>query len=161
MNMIKKLRCRFQQCFCTSAMVLVQGSSETRLFSDLSNHNFGVCNFGNTKAMSVIFFKKCLKFKIISKMEQKSEKKFFVCEIILSELVSLNVPLLRTGYFSSAANVLTSSTKILHVNKKDFFQLDWFGSDQLLWSSAMPQISTDLWHVFHVACRRVHSNETF
>ena len=39
----------------------------------------------------------------------------------------------RTRYFSLAANVLTSSPMILHVNKKDFFRLDWLGSDQWIW----------------------------
>ena len=38
--------------------------------------------------------------------------------------------LLRTGYFSSAANVLRSSPKIFYVNKRDFFQLNCLGSDQ-------------------------------
>ena len=38
--------------------------------------------------------------------------------------------LLRTRYFLSAANVLTSSPNIWHVNKRDFFQVNWLGSDQ-------------------------------
>ena len=41
--------------------------------------------------------------------------------------------LLRTGYFLSVASVLTCSPKIWHVNKRDFFQLYWFGSDQWIW----------------------------
>ena len=41
--------------------------------------------------------------------------------------------LLRTGYFSSVANVLTSSPKICHVNKRDFFQLTFLGSDWWIW----------------------------
>ena len=36
----------------------------------------------------------------------------------------VKLSLLRTGYFSSVANVLTSSSKILHVNKRDIFQLN-------------------------------------
>ena len=32
----------------------------------------------------------------------------------------VKLPLLRTGYFSLAGNVLTSSRKVLHVNKRDF-----------------------------------------
>ena len=36
----------------------------------------------------------------------------------------VKLSLLRTRYFSSPANVLTSSPKILHVNKRDFFQLN-------------------------------------
>ena len=38
--------------------------------------------------------------------------------------------LLRTGYFSLAANVLKSSQKIWHVNKRDVLRLNWLGSDQ-------------------------------
>ena len=36
----------------------------------------------------------------------------------------------RTRYFSSEANVLTSSPKILHVNKRDFFLLSFLGGDR-------------------------------
>ena len=42
--------------------------------------------------------------------------------------------LLRTGFFSSTANVLKSSPKILHVKNRDFFQFNWLGSNQSLWS---------------------------
>ena len=38
--------------------------------------------------------------------------------------------LLTRAYFSSAANLLTSSPKILHIKKKNFFQLNWLGSHQ-------------------------------
>ena len=41
--------------------------------------------------------------------------------------------LLRTGYFSLAANVLKSSQKIWHVNKRDVLRLNWLGSDQWIW----------------------------
>ena len=52
-------------------------------------------------------------------MQQKIEQNFFLFEIIASELGPLN-----SLYFSSAANVLTSSPKILHVNNRDFFLLN-------------------------------------
>ena len=42
----------------------------------------------------------------------------------------VKLSLLRTGYFSSVANVLTSSPKIWHVNKRDFLQLNCLSSDQ-------------------------------
>ena len=71
-------------------MILVEGSSETGLFRHLSNHVFGVRNFGNTKSMRVIFVSKCSKFNTDLKNFKKSEKKFFVSEIITSELISLN-----------------------------------------------------------------------
>ena len=41
--------------------------------------------------------------------------------------------LVRTRYFSSADNVLTSCEKIWHVLKRDVFQLNWLGSDQWIW----------------------------
>ena len=44
--------------------VLVERSSETRLFRLLSDFAFGGRNFGNTKSMRVIFFTKYLKFKL-------------------------------------------------------------------------------------------------
>ena len=40
---------------------------------------------------------------------------------------------LGTGYLSSAANVLTSSPKILHVNKREFFRLSLLRSDPWIW----------------------------
>ena len=54
-------------------------------------------------------------------MEPEIEKKFscFVDNFILTGIVKLS--LLRTGYLSSASNVLTSTPKIRHVNKGDFF----------------------------------------
>ena len=45
----------------------------------------------------------------------------------------VKLSLLRTWYFSSAANVLTSSTKIGHVRNGDCSQLYWLGSDQWIW----------------------------
>ena len=84
------LSCRFQQFLATSAMFLVQGSSEKELFRHLSNNVFGVFNFRNTKAMSVIFFPKCLKINLYFKNALEIEKKCFVFEKTASELVSLN-----------------------------------------------------------------------
>ena len=71
-------------------MLLIDWSSEAGLFRHLSNHVFGVRNFGNTKSMRVIFVSKCSKFNRDLKNFKKSEKKFFVSEIITSELISLN-----------------------------------------------------------------------
>ena len=51
---------------------------------------FGVRNFGNTLAISVIFFKSVQNLICISKIWKKIQEKFFVFEIIASELVVLN-----------------------------------------------------------------------
>ena len=55
MSMIKVLWCRFQKCLCTFTMLLVERSSEARLFRHLSNHIFGVQNIGIIKALMVVF----------------------------------------------------------------------------------------------------------
>ena len=62
-------------------------------------------------------------------MQPEIEKKiFFWDNCIWIGIVKLS--LLRTGEFSSAANVLTGSPKIFHVNKRDFFQGNSLGKDQ-------------------------------
>ena len=130
MNMIKMLWCRFQQCLPTSAMLLVEGSSEKEHFRHLSNNVFGVCNFQNTKTMQVIFFPKCLEFNLDFKNAARNWEKVFCLRENCIWIVVVKFSLLRTGYFSSAANVLRSSPKILHVNKRDFLQLTQLGRDQ-------------------------------
>ena len=76
------------------------------------------------------FFKKYLKFNLNLKLQQKAEKKFFCFWDNCILIGIINLSLLRTGYFSSAANMLTRSQKIWDVNKRDVFQLNWLGSDQ-------------------------------
>ena len=64
-------------------------------------------------------------------MQEKIEKKFLFFQDRCIWIGIVKLSLLRTGYFSSAANVLTSSTKIWHANNKgDFFQLIFFVTDQ-------------------------------
>ena len=133
MKMIKMVWCIFQQCLRTSAMLLLEGSSEAGLFRHLSNLVFGVRHVRNIKARRVIFFSKYLKFNLDFKnAARNSEKGFcFWDNCIWIGIVKLS--LLKTGYFSSAANVLTTTLKSGHVKNRDFFRLNWLGSDQWLW----------------------------
>ena len=133
MNMLKVLWWWFQEHFCTFTMLFVEGSSETGLFRHLSDHFFGDRNFRNIKSMKVIIFRKILKsYARFKKCIKKLRKSFFFRDnYIWIDIVKLS--LLRTGYFSSAGNVLTSSPKIWHVNKRDIFQFIWLGSDQWIW----------------------------
>ena len=62
-------------------------------------------------------------------MQKKVKKKFFLSDIIASELIALNCQI-RREYLSSVVNVLTNSRKILHITKRDFFQLNFLHSDQ-------------------------------
>ena len=59
--MIKVLWGRFQQCLRLFTKLLFDGSSETGLFRHLSNHVFGVRNFGIAKPMTVILSFKMFK----------------------------------------------------------------------------------------------------
>ena len=129
MNHIKILWFRFKQCLGTSAILLVEGSFETRLFRHLSNFVFGVRKFRNRKAMKVTFFSKCWKLKLDLKNSERNWEKVFSFwdNCIWTGIVKLS--LWRTGFFSSAANVLKSSPKILHVNNRDFFQVNWLATD--------------------------------
>ena len=52
---------------------------------------FGDGNFGNTSAMRIIFFfMNVQNLMQILEMQRKTQKKSFVCEIIISELVALS-----------------------------------------------------------------------
>ena len=104
-----------------------------KTFLHLSNHVFGVCNFGNTKAMRVVFFFRALKTSYrFQKCTKKLRKSFFFWDnCIWIGIVKLS--LLRTEYYSLIADVLTSSPKIWHLNKRDFFQLNFLGSDRWKW----------------------------
>ena len=129
MNMIMMLWCRFQQWSGTFTMLLFEESSETGLFRHLSDHVFGFRNFGNTKSMRVIFLFKILKIYVwLRKCTKNWEKVFcFWDKLILIGIVKLS--LLRRGSFSSTGNMLTSRPKIWDVSKRDFFELNWVGSN--------------------------------
>ena len=79
------------------------------------------------------FFSNCTKLNLDFKNSAKnSEKSFFFWENCIS-IGIVKLSLLWTGYFSSAANVLTGCPKIFHVNQRNFFQLNWLGSDHWKW----------------------------
>ena len=121
---------KFQQWFGTFTMLLVKGSSKTAPFRHLPDFVFGVRNFGNTKVMRVIFFSKYLKFNLDFKKWAKKWEKLFCFSDNWIWIIIVKLSLLRTGYYSSAANVLISSTKNLLVNKRDFFQFNWLSRNQ-------------------------------
>ena len=134
MIMVKNLWCRLQQWFGTFTMLLSEGPSSTRLFRHLSNHVFRVRNFGNTKAVRVMFFfSKYFKFNLdFNKAGKNSDKVFcFSDNWIWVGIVKLF--LLRTRYFSLVANMLTSSPKIWHVNNRDIFEHNFVASNQWIW----------------------------
>ena len=130
MNMIKVLWWEFQQCLCMFTILLYEASSAAGLFRHLSGYVFGVRNFENTKCMTVIFFSKYLKFKLHFKNAAKNSEKVFCFWDDCISIIIVKLSLLRRGQFSSAGNALPSSAKVLHVNKRNFFQLNLLSSDQ-------------------------------
>ena len=117
----------------TFTILIVEGFSEKELFRHLSNHVFGFCNFENTKALRVTFSPKRSKVRLDFKNSAKNKEKIldFWDNCIWIGMVKLS--LLRTGYFSLAANVLRSCPKNWHADKSDFFQLNLFAIDQWTW----------------------------
>ena len=92
---------------------------------------FRVRNFRNTSAMRVIFFWKCSKFNPDFKNAKKNpENLFFYFWDNIIWICCIKMSLLRREYFSSAMNVLTASLQILHMTKRDFFQLNCLHSYQ-------------------------------
>ena len=133
MNMIKVLWCRFQECLRTFTMLLVQGSSQAALFRHLCDYVYGVRTFGNTKVVSVIFVPKYSKFNLGFKNAAKITEKVFYFWDNCFWISIVKLSLFRTGYFPSAPNVLKSSPKILHVNKRNFFPINCLGSGWSIW----------------------------
>ena len=80
--------------------------------------------------MRVIFFWKCSNINVNSKNAQKNwenicrfwGKCIWICSVKFS--------LLRREYFSSSVSFLTNSLEILHIPKRDFYQLSYVHSDQ-------------------------------
>ena len=79
------------------------------------------------------FFSKCFKFNLDFKNAERNREKVFCFWHYCIWIGIVKLSLLRTGYFPSAANVLTSSTKILQVNNGDFFQVNCPDNDQRIW----------------------------
>ena len=152
------LWCRFQEFLGTFTMLLVEGSSETGLFRHWSDYVFGVRNFENTKSTRVIFFPK---FNLDFKNAAQNWEKVFCFWGNCIRIDIVKVSLLRTGYLKSASNVLTSSPKIWHVNKRDFFRLNWQAVINKYDKSAKMLALTVLGDVYHVAFRGILWNATF
>ena len=84
--MVKVLLLTFQQCLVPFTMLLVKGGLKREFIDIYLIMFFGVRNFGNKSAMTVIFFLFFLNVIYLSKIF----KKFFFLEIIASESAALN-----------------------------------------------------------------------
>ena len=119
MYLTKVLWRRFQQCFGRFTMLLVEESSETALFTqNLSTFSESVISEIQNLWRSS-FFSKYLKFHLDFKNVGKTCERTFCFWENCIWIGMIKFSLLRTGYFSLAGNVLTSSPKIFHVNKTE------------------------------------------
>ena len=126
---------RFQQRFGVFTMLLIEGSSDERLFRHLCNHVFRSPE--NQKYISYeghLFFWKYsklnLNFENAKKKKKKNWEKVFCFWDKCIWKCCNKFPLLRREYLSLAVNVLTNSPKILNITKRHFFQLSCLHSDQ-------------------------------
>ena len=131
--MIKVLWCRFQHCFDTLPYCL---SKHPLKWDPLHIYLTTFSESVTSKMLNLwgsAFYWKSLKFHIDFKNPAKKLENVFCFWDNCIWIGIVIFSLWRTRHFPSVANVLTSSTMILHVNKKDFFQLNWLGSDWWIW----------------------------
>ena len=76
------------------------------------------------------FFSKCSRSNPDFRNAEKDSENFFCFWDNIIWIGIFNLSLLRTGYLPSAANILKSSPKTWHVNKRYFFQLNYLQSNQ-------------------------------
>ena len=117
---------RFQQCLGLFTMLLVEGSSETGPFIQLSNHVFRSPLFRSPlhQLWGSSFLLNIENLIEISRMKKKSWGKKFYCWDKCIWIGCLKLPLLRTEYLSSEVNALTASLKIFHITNRDFFHVN-------------------------------------
>ena len=132
-NLINVLRWRFQKCLGTFTMCLSMDPLKWDFLAIyLTTFSESIISkIQNLWGLS--FVPKYLKFKLNFKNAAKNREKVFSVWDNCIWIGIVKLSLLRTGYFSSAANVLTSSPKIWHFNNRNFFQINCLGSDQWIW----------------------------
>ena len=86
-----------------------------------------------SNSMRESFLSKCSKFHLEFGIAARNREKVFCFWDNCIWIGTVKLSLLRRWYFSSAANVLKSSTNIWYANSRDFFQLNLLGSDQRTW----------------------------
>ena len=89
-NMVKALLSRFQMSFRPFHCFLSKGPIKLDFTDIYLITFFGDANYGKTSAVRVIFFFGNVQNLMgISEIQRKIEKKYFVFEVIVSELVAL------------------------------------------------------------------------
>ena len=124
---------RFQRCFGPFLCYLWKGPLKRDFLDIYLTTFFGVPKFKNPSAVRVIFFWKWSNLNINSenakKKKKHSENTFPFLDNYLWKCCN-KLPLLRREYLWSEVSGLNNSPKILHIIKRDFFNLNCPHSDQ-------------------------------
>ena len=83
--------------------------------------------------MTILFFKKCLKFDEDFIKETQNWKKVFRFQDNCVWIEKSEFSQSRTGYLSSAVNVLTKTLKISNFTNGDVFEIISYESDEKTW----------------------------
>ena len=129
--MIKVLWWRFRRYSGHFLMLTVKACSKTLLFTEWSHEVFYTLYLGDTWAMTTIFFSKCLKYYLDSRIEEKNEKMFLTCEIIAFEFRVANSPnlqLYNRGTFIFWLSKRVPKQRFLQSNLTKFFTVCSFGN---------------------------------
>ena len=122
--------CRRSDFKCFWDDCLSKGTLRWYLFDIYLTTFSEVRNFGNTLAMSVIFFWICSKFNLDLENAEKGSEKFFSFWDSSIWIGCVKYSLLITEDLPYSVNALTNSLKILHISKSDLFKLICFHNNQ-------------------------------
>ena len=137
-----------------------------RIFLDIYlTTSLVVRKFKNTSAMRVILFLKMYKIESKFRKWKKNWDNIFRFWDNCVWKCCYKLSLLRTEYLLSGVNRLTNSPMILHITKRDFFNLSclWFVFTGInkYGKGGVVQLRTLFQLVYHVTCRKVLWNVTF
>ena len=152
MNMINLPRLRFQMFLIWLTIFLVHGCSNAILFLYLSNHVSEVRNFGNTLAMSVIFFWICSKFNLDLENAEKGSEKFFSFWDSSIWIGCVKYSLLITEDLPYSVNALTNILRFCISVRVTFSNSFAFTIINKYDNRAAVKISTVFRRVYHIAC---------
>ena len=129
MNMIKVMPFIYQQSLVHLTMLLLEGSSETRLLRHLFNRFLESVISEIHQLWGSSFFEKSWKFNLDFKIAEESWENNFCVWDNCSWIDCFKFSLLSREYLWPAFNVSTNSPKSFHITKREFFQLNCFHSD--------------------------------
>ena len=119
-NMVKVVSFIFQHSLIPFTFCLSNGPVKRDSLDIYLTTFFGIRNFGNTSALSVIFFWKCSKFYLQCKNTEKNSENVFPFRDKCISLWCVKLPLLRRKYFWPAVNVLKNSPEIIRSLRETF-----------------------------------------